>query len=620
MTELSDAVVLCKYDSARVKAYDGFLEDLVVLTANQRITVYNVEDCQMLCSWFVKSGQKLTCAAVQMPSSQQFAVILDNSIIQLWNKNDSSIDQKSQKIKLSKPAHQLFPVNNRSCFILNDDSTAAFSSDPSTFFGTANKYHSLAWCGTYTLDAGSGVVAVFEAGNSERHVIGYSLSAGDESIQSVDLRVLPSTSDSLVVGYCLQSDKDLHLITLFKNGRVTRTTLMRGSSQFSLENSLDFYLDPVDSQSKYVDLVALDDLQIATVRQNQTAAYVEVWDVKYQGKHSELRVDLSHLGDVQHLRLNAKVLVLTCDKGACTISYQLRRVTLLRAMSCRNASPAKLMKKCEVTGMLQKDLVTTLSKLSDPSQTPAYASFRKEFSKLDSWMQTCEDKPEVGFFALPLVDFIIRRICHDSKTLWPVDELKRLVKAGLLSSSLCQSLFESIGQHLQFDLLLLCLTSVRDIPESAIVVSLECILRKENADVIKKFNCSKEQLLNLLLCLPYNECFLMEFIWRLEFSLVVELVQYFYGLWNSDKVSNLQICSWMSVLLGSHMQQFNMFSECDSLLSNFIEKVNDEISKWLKLNVGSEVKLDEAKLKAIQQKSHQHHRYYITSFVHPFDD
>lgn len=31
-------------------------------------------------------------------------------------------------------------------------------------------------------------------------------------------------------------------------------------------------------------------------------AYVEVWDVKYQGKHRALRVDLSHLGDVQHVR------------------------------------------------------------------------------------------------------------------------------------------------------------------------------------------------------------------------------------------------------------------------------------------------------------------------------
>lgn len=28
----------------------------------------------------MKSGQKLTCAAVQMPNSQQFAVILDNSV------------------------------------------------------------------------------------------------------------------------------------------------------------------------------------------------------------------------------------------------------------------------------------------------------------------------------------------------------------------------------------------------------------------------------------------------------------------------------------------------------------------------------------------------------------
>lgn len=58
---------------------------------------------------------------------------------------------------------------------------------------------------------------------------------------------------------------------IVKNGRVTRTTLMHGSSQLSLENSLDFDLDPVDSQSKYVDLVALDNLQIATVRQDQNA-------------------------------------------------------------------------------------------------------------------------------------------------------------------------------------------------------------------------------------------------------------------------------------------------------------------------------------------------------------
>lgn len=33
---------------------------------------------------------------------------------------------------------------------------------------------------------------------------------------------------------------------------------------------------------------------------------------------------------------------------------------------------------------------------------------------------------------------------------------------------------------------------------------------------------------NLLLCLPYNECFLMEFIWRLEFSLVVVGVVFAY--------------------------------------------------------------------------------------------
>lgn len=58
---------------------------------------------------------------------------------------------------------------------------------------------------------------------------------------------------------------------IVENGRVTRTALMCGSSQLSLENSLDFDLDPVDSQSKYVDLVALDNLQIATVRQNQNA-------------------------------------------------------------------------------------------------------------------------------------------------------------------------------------------------------------------------------------------------------------------------------------------------------------------------------------------------------------
>lgn len=90
-------------------------------------------------------------------------------------------------------------MNNRSCFILNDDSTAAFSSDPSTFFGTANKYHSLVWCGTYTFDAGSGVIAVFEASNSERHVIRYSLSAGEESIQSIDSHVLPSASGELLV-------------------------------------------------------------------------------------------------------------------------------------------------------------------------------------------------------------------------------------------------------------------------------------------------------------------------------------------------------------------------------------------------------------------------------------
>lgn len=62
-----------------------------------------------------------------------------------------------------------------------------------------------------------------------------------------------------------------------------------------------------------------------------------------------IAVDSSLLLPFQ-LNLNAKALLLTCDKGACVIPYQLRSVTLLRAMNCRNAaSPVKLMKKCEVS-------------------------------------------------------------------------------------------------------------------------------------------------------------------------------------------------------------------------------------------------------------------------------
>lgn len=90
-------------------------------------------------------------------------------------------------MQLSKPAHQLFPLNNGSSAVLYEDGTVGFTCNPTAVWGQAETYRSVAWCQVHKCNQGTTIVAVFETFDGSRRVLGYTLTVGEDSVQSVDL-------------------------------------------------------------------------------------------------------------------------------------------------------------------------------------------------------------------------------------------------------------------------------------------------------------------------------------------------------------------------------------------------------------------------------------------------
>src|SRR6218665_1694506 len=90
-------------------------------------------------------------------------------------------------LQLIKPAHQLFSLNNGSCAVLYDDGTVGLTSNPSVFWGQAETYRSVVWCQAHKCNRDTTIVAVFETFDGSRLVIGFTLTVGQDSVQSVDL-------------------------------------------------------------------------------------------------------------------------------------------------------------------------------------------------------------------------------------------------------------------------------------------------------------------------------------------------------------------------------------------------------------------------------------------------
>lgn len=90
-------------------------------------------------------------------------------------------------LQLTKPAHQLFPLNNGSCAILYEDGTVGFASNPSAFWGQAETYRSVVWSQVQKCNQDTTIVAIFETFDGSRIVIGFTLTVGQDSVQSVDL-------------------------------------------------------------------------------------------------------------------------------------------------------------------------------------------------------------------------------------------------------------------------------------------------------------------------------------------------------------------------------------------------------------------------------------------------
>jgi hypothetical protein len=602
MALVKDGILLASFkQSSFIGLSVGLSGSCVVIThSNRRVAVYNVSDHKLVYDWLAKTGQDATCPAVELAAESQFAVVINNQVLRVWNHNDTLID-KGSKTKLAQPAHQLFVVGSDLVILFKDGSIGVRDRLLYEASGANTDQLEILWCS----QSKDHIVAVFRnksvCSTNQCFVRTYVIEHERVLVSENVLPVAKSEMQSPVT-FCLQlTESDLHLISVFANGDLRQTCLTAESSQPQASCEV---LSPVSTQQfgQILSVAALDSTQLVVVgsqtKGNSANVGIGVWDTKFGIFHSWLPLPDTKQTSGQ-LYYTGGRLLLACTGGVYTFGVIPRAATLLSCLGkTSHGSQSAAVPRCSVEG-LSKKVMKSLQLLSQSTLTPTYTTFQSEFTILRDWLSKCSASEPLK--VLSLLNAIVLR-CIGEKQFWPRPELLELIQAKLVTPSVCVQLCSTLAARDDVDALLTCLRCINDIPEAAIVTCISCFLSADELklsavavndcdfdvvvidDLAPVFNQHRAYCINRVLALPYNDVFLLEFLHQLNYTQVLNLIRHLeYLLYTTSAAepsslgqpSLLQVMDWLSLLIDAHYPQM--------VLSPDTQQLHDRLQAALQL-------------------------------------
>ncbi|KAI0218318.1 Nucleolar protein 11-like [Lamellibrachia satsuma] len=565
----------------------------------QNIIVVDVNDQKPVKDWTTKGGQQLSCPAIFCLTTGQYATVINETTLVMWNKDDLVID-KTKKIRLGKSVHRLVSCPSGRHVITYEDGTFCQMDKPSDFQGKpiTCDTDSIAWCGFHCLKEMTYLVFVIRNSTNKSllRIRAYQLESDMDDSQILEWQISDNVKNNEPLDFSLQyQNSQLYLLILWPGGELLRSCLT-GTEELGIISQI----------TSTATILALDNTQIAVagILNETKQAGLGIWDVRF-------RILLSWQPFVEAVKAKAQLychhgnLFSMCGKQLCVYPFSMSPSTVGSALG-KFGPRAHMSEESSVS-----KLGSVLNDLISPTKTPTENKFKDTFAKFISCVATHN---EDVWRHLDLVELLVKR-CVNEKKFWPREQLLKLIKNKCLTGSMCPCLFPALVNHRDVVLFHNCLLHIRDIPEACLVQCLSFYVRTDDnkfsielddsVDVNGSSNVSpdgltcpfgneKATLINRLLTYPSNDIFLIESLRTVDFQTILDLLGYLFYLMNATTVptvpnekplsrsrhgkpSLLKVVDWASVLLDAHLTQMVLSPEARKILVELHQVVVNQV-------------------------------------------
>ncbi|XP_022250809.1 nucleolar protein 11-like isoform X2 [Limulus polyphemus] len=534
MATAVSATVLCAkpnvtFNASFVNTQSDFEYDkAIITTGNNCVGIFKVDDQKLLKTWSTKHTLNFTCPVVPDFLREQYVGVQNKTIIRCWSYEAENIDRE-KRWKLTEPVFCVLPIPNSEPVVVFQNGNCSFLND---ILLAGKDYQTIGQlCSEeqlYWADAcfSENVIILLLTWNEKVNTwVVYWLQLSSQHSTELLGKTTFHKKDHQLCTWCLSLGADIQrFLTLWSDGII-----------YSLEPKNDtlkklFQVSDSEKTQSFM-MTSLNDSYVAIAMKNLeniTGEFViEIWDINFCFQHTRLFVSYPMSCKGQMTFFNGNFYV-PCEQGVVSVPYLNQPASLARA-------------------------VGRLPSLS----TSSFSSH----SEMLHWKKT------------GVVSFQYKKDQQND------DILEQYFHSGGRSVSLLyQDLFKKICEKLDFAALSKLLKQVSDIPEKVLVDILNYLLSageeifagNDEKSTDCPLNDSRSSLIDLVLCYPYNEAFILPYLKVLHLNQIMLLIRYLHYLLKvapyletSDRseVTVTKAAAWMVMIFTAKFEEILVCSD-----------------------------------------------------------
>ncbi|XP_048248589.1 nucleolar protein 11-like [Haliotis rufescens] len=613
MAALADGFSLAKLseESALIGIEKGEKPNAVIITSKTGfINEYKLSDQKLTRSWSLRHGIQITCPTVWSPTKEEYLTVQNKQQLKSWTSDTTNFD-KAKKKHIGADIVRILVETDFLPIVVCENGRVDFQANikDSCSTGTLAQEEAILWCQSY-ICAGSVCVVLVTRTQDQLVRVHRHTYLSDAECWSLKTTPLSLSADALL-SCCLSLKAEPSLLSLWQDGRLLDLPLTGSSNMDDSQEVATISGVQTDSCMIYLDHTHI---AVAGIRQNTTVG-LGIYNVKFQALQSWQPFPEPLLTRPK-LFCHYGHLFLACNKTLYAFPYKCEPSTVARLLGQRD----KVKDTGKVTDLAhgvvswstkqkpaQKaagdlEIENLFTSLIDKTKTKAKEKFESELRKLVNLLSKSVNRQWIVSSHMSQ----LCQTCFSLTAFWPRAEVQQLIQHRLISNSDQSSLYQALADHKEILLMHQSFSVMPDVAEDSLVKSLCCYLdisdeecteeceslaiADEMLDTSEDVTCpicsSKAVLLNRLLCLPFNDVFLVDSLRKLPFKNVLTVLEYLYYLLKVLPLAGQprtgvpalsKVIDWISLLIDAHVTQLIVSPDARMLLGNLHEVVGDQV-------------------------------------------